>query len=397
MRIAFTTSFNVRDKSAFGGRCYYMAKELSRHFEIDWVGPLSYRRHWPRLRTKQIVQHRLFHKTFWQSRDRDLMRDYSRQIGAALRRSEADVVFSPMSPGSQPIAYLECRQPIVIWTDATFIGWEQSFPSDRAGMSAETIRDAIANESSALHRAELIIYSSAWAAQGAIDNYGLDPCKVRVVPFGANLDVDVELNADRVSEMVRSRPRDVCRLLFAGTDWERKGGDLAVELATCLNARGLKTELTVLTDHHRFDEPLPSFVRLHGFANKSTVPGLKRWNRLLAGSHFVILPTQSDATPLILSEAGAFGVPSLTSDVGGIPSVIRNEVNGRMFPLESGVEAYAGYIQSAFSDYSRYLALSMSSFREYKARLNWPVAAAEVAKLVTDLTSKRAIGTVAVA
>jgi glycosyltransferase involved in cell wall biosynthesis len=397
MRIAFTSTFDVKDKTAFGGRCFYMAKELGRHFDITWVGPLSYRKHWARLRAKQIIQHRLFHKTFWQSRDRALVRDYSRQISDALHRNDVDVVFSPMSPGSQPIAYLECRQPIVIWTDATFIGWEQSFPSDRAGMSDETIRDAIANETAALNRAALVIYSSEWAARGAIENYDLDPEKVKVVPFGANLEVDYDLSEERVAEMAQARPRDVCRLLFVGTDWERKGGDLAIALATRLNARGIKTELTVLTDHHRFETPLPSFVRVQGYLSKSTLSGLKRWNRLLARSHFVVLPTQSDATPLILSEASAFGVPSLTSDIGGIPSVIRDDVNGRMFPLESGVEGYVKYIEETFADYSRYLALSRSSVHEFQARLSWPVAAAEVAQLVTNLGLKSPVTPIAVA
>ena len=51
------------------------------------------------------------------------------------------------------------------------------------------------------------------------------------------------LNAQR---MIEARPNDRCRLLFVGIGWERKGGDVAVEVARLLNDRGLPTELTML-------------------------------------------------------------------------------------------------------------------------------------------------------
>ena len=48
---------------------------------------------------------------------------------------------------------------------------------------------------------------------------------------------------------------DVCKLLFIGSDWYRKGGDIAVEIAGSLNAMGLKTELTMLGGHMAGDCP----------------------------------------------------------------------------------------------------------------------------------------------
>ena len=48
-------------------------------------------------------------------------------------------------------------------------------------------------EQSALSRCTLAIFSSEWAANTAVQNYDVHPDKVRVVPFGANLDCNRSL------------------------------------------------------------------------------------------------------------------------------------------------------------------------------------------------------------
>ena len=117
------------------------------------------------------------------------------------------------------------------------------FYDDYSKLSAETIRDGNRLEQKALDSAALAIYSSDWAAQTAINNYKVDATKVRVVPFGANIECDRSLND--IKSIVSSRSKGECNLLFLGVDWKRKGGDLAVKIAEELNKQGLKTKLHV--------------------------------------------------------------------------------------------------------------------------------------------------------
>ena len=58
----------------------------------------------------------------------------------------------------------------------------------------ETLRDAHGLEQNALSNCRLAIYSSNWAAETAINNYRVDPDKVKVVPFGANVESVRDLN-----------------------------------------------------------------------------------------------------------------------------------------------------------------------------------------------------------
>lgn len=386
MKIAFVTTYDATDANAFGGRGYYIAQALkNQSISLEYIGPLRQKYLYkPLFRAKECFYNRLQKKRYTRSRDRILLGDYAHQISRRLSGLDVDVVFSPISPGSQPIAYLDCDQPIVVWTDTTLAGAIDSYPTF-SNLSRESIRDGIANERSALTRCSLAIYSSEWAAQTAIKHYQIDPSKVKVVPFGPHLECDRDF--DDVKKIVDSRPPDTCKLLFLGRPWHRKGGDVAFQVAKGLDKMGLNTELTIVGCHPIVDERLPGFVRSLGYISKSTVGGENRLNRLLAESHLLILPSREEAFGLVFCEANSFGVPCISTKVGGITTVIRDDVNGKTFSKDAEIAEYCAYIHNLFSDYSRYRKLALSSFIEYQSRLNWSVAGRAVKRLMMDLIS----------
>jgi glycosyltransferase involved in cell wall biosynthesis len=230
----------------------------------------------------------------------------------------------------------------------------------------------------------LAIYSSEWAAKTAIDHYGVDPGKVRVVPFGANLESSITY--DEMKEIVARRSSPECKLLFLGVDWKRKGGDMAVKVTANLNELGINDTLHVAgINNLPFSREEHPYVVNHGFISKSTKEGRNKIIQLLLQSNFLLLPTLADCTPIVYSEANSFGLPCITTNVGGIPSIIRDDVNGRMFSLESDSSDYAKYIKTTFENQGRYRELCYSSFGEYENRLNWKVAGQSVTKLITQL------------
>jgi len=226
MKIAYVTTYDVADINAFGGRGYYMAQALKdQTTELEYIGPLE-TKHTLLLKAKEYAYNNwMSHKRYTIERDRAVVKDYARQIAGKLASRQVDLVFSPMSPGSQPIAYLESDRPIVIWTDATFAGALDFYPHFRSdSLCKETLRDGLANERAALQRCSLAIYWSEWAARSAIEQHGVDPAKVKVVPVGPNL--TGERSAAEVRALIDARPAQRCKLLFLGTDWYRKGGDV---------------------------------------------------------------------------------------------------------------------------------------------------------------------------
>jgi glycosyltransferase involved in cell wall biosynthesis len=173
--------------------------------------------------------------------------------------------------------------------------------------------------------------------------------------------------------------------LFLGVDWFRKGGDVALKVAEELNKLGLNTELTVVGCQPIVEGSLPSFVKPLGFISKSTNEGKERINQLLAESHFLILPSRAECYGVVFCEANSLGVPCISRKVGGIPTIIKPNVNGNLFDLNTEITEYCEYISRLFSNYSDYKNLALSSFNEYQSRLNWSVAGKTVQELLTTI------------
>ncbi|MBC8105887.1 MAG: glycosyltransferase family 4 protein, partial [Anaerolineae bacterium] len=253
-------------------------------------------------------------------------------------------------------------------------------------VSKRSLRLGNLQEKSALSRSALAVYSSDWAAKYAVEHLGADPAKVKVVPFGANISESRSL--DDVKRLIERRLHDrqrgdVCRLLFIGTGWQRKGGDVAVEVARLLNERGVKTELTLLGS----DAPqsLPAFVKRAGFLDKRTPEGRARFNDLFGSSHFLILPALAEAFGIVLCEANSFGVPNIATNVGGIPTIVRDGVNGALFQT-GDAKAMSERIDGLMRDRNAYEHLAVNSFCEYRSRLNWETAGRTVKSMLRGLT-----------
>jgi len=383
MEIAYVTTYNARTlggHNTWSGLGYYIAQAIkNQSVNLEYIGPIKDRL------TLQIAgkfkrhYYKLLKKRYIKDPEPLILKDFAHQVAQKLSRVEADIV---LSATINPIAYLECQQPIVFWADATFANTVDFYPQ-YSNLCEESLRNGHLMENLALEKCKLAIYSSDWAAQTAIDYYKADPAKVKVVPFGANIDSNNTI--DEIKDLIASRPTSKCKLLFLGVDWFRKGGDVAFQVAKKLNQLGLSTQLTVVGCEPLTDEPLPDFVEPLGFISKSTQEGRKKINQLLVESHFLILPSLADCTPIVLCEANSLALPCLSTKVGGIPTIIKPDVNGNLFDLHADIDEYCKYILYLFSNYSRYKELALSSFYEYQTRLNWSAAGQIVKKLLMNV------------
>ncbi len=383
MKVAYVTTYDARDRYAFSGRGYYMATALEQvSVAVEYIGPLVDPRSLLRTLKEYFYNNRLSRVRYTRERDAALIRDYARQVSAKLAGLDVDVVLSSLSLGSQPVAYLECDKPIVIWTDSTLAAVINFYP-EFSNLCRESIRDGLANERSALERCRIACYWSDWAARTAVENHHLEPSKVKVVPVGPLLDVD--WNLAQVKAWVDERPTTTCRLVFLGAAWHRKGGDIALEVARRLRSSGLETELSVVGCSPILDEPIPPFVKVWGFVSKKTTEGLRTLLGILSRAHFLILPSRAEAFGQVFCEASSLGVPSLATSVGGIPTAVRDDINGKTFSLDASVDEYLGYISNLFAHYSAYRDLALSSYHEYETRLNWKTAGLAMKQLLDEV------------
>lgn len=388
MKIAYLTSYDVLDSSQWTekkvglhGAGYHLAKTLeSQLVPLEYIGPINYNS--PSLihKLKWHFNRHLFKKDYFYFLEPSVLEEYGKRVSQKIAKSNSDVVLCPEN--TLPIAYLNCEQPIVLWTDAP-LSASINLYAWLNNLSDETTKHLYEMEKLALDKCNLIIFLSQWAAQNAIETYGIDPAKIRVIPWGANL--DNHRNSDDIKAIVESKASDRCKLLFIGVDWFRKGGDIAFAVAKELNESGIETELTVVGCEPTINETLPKYIKNLGFINKNTREGAERINKLFSESHFLILPSRADFSPHVFCEANSFGLPCISTQVGGIPTLIKDNLNGKTFALNSNISDYCNYISAAIDNYNDYKNLAYSSFHEYQTRLNWAVAGETGRQVIKDI------------
>ncbi len=374
MKLAYVTDHNVADIHQWSGVSHFVARTLEKQgISLDYVEVANHSLVFHITSRIKRVYHRLRGKNYLPSRDLRQARLYASQIQQHRSLPQVDVIFA-MS--TIPVSFLDSPQPIVFWTDATFAGMQDFYPSF-SHLPPETIRNGNTIEQAALDRCRLAIFSSKWAAQSAVNNYRVDPAKVKVVPFGANLNSEYSL--DEIKTIIRSRCSTTCKLLFNGIDWVRKGGEIVLEAACRLHDQGIPVELSIVGCTPPLD--LPDYINVFGYLSKATEAGRRKLDQLYRESHFLVVPSRAESYGLVFTEASAFGVPSLATRVGGIPEIIQDGKNGQTFPLDSPGSVYAEYISNYWSRPDQYEDLALSTFREYQARLNWQKSG----ELVKDL------------
>jgi YD repeat-containing protein len=385
MRIAFpSTQFLDPDNiKSWSGLPFFIRRALENAgLEIDTIplvdetdpgGQLPRFLYWRWLRGKRYLRY---------CEDK-LLQSYARQMEQYLASHSVDAV---LSPSTWPIAYLETDLPVVFWTDACFAGM-LDFYGSFTDLAPPSIQAGHAIEQAALDRYTRAIYSSDWAAQTAAQSYHIESSRLSVVSFGGNLLEPPTVEEARAG--VRARDMSQCNLLLVGVDWERKGVDVAIETVEALNAAGVNARLTVVGCQPPSAQPLPACVEIVPFIGKDTIEDRRRLGEIFKRSHFFIMPSRAEAFGLVFAEASAFGVPCLATKVGGLPSVIIDDLNGRLFPLEANGAEYASYILGCLHNPDRYRQLALRTAEDADTRLSWNAAGHKVAEILNEIVHQR--------
>jgi glycosyltransferase involved in cell wall biosynthesis len=371
VKIAFISVPDPRDPHSWSGIPYAILSELLRTgTEVEVIGPLS--RTLRYLYLPYWAASKLTHHTYQADRESLLVSSYAREIERRMRNLRFDAIFSI---GTIPIARLNRPEPITFWTDAV---WDAMVDYYYQNVGKRLNAQARSLEQHAIQKAAHAVYSSEWAVESAYSRYQVNCNKLATIPFGPNL----EINHGRaeVEAAIARRRSDSCTLLFLGVDWERKGGNAAVDTARLLNQRGLKTELIVAGC--KVPGEKPEFVREVGFISKRTREGQAQLAELLRSAHFLILPTSAECSAIVFSESSAFGLPILTTETGGISTYVIQGRNGIRLPLPADAEAYASNILRLFSDRAAYEEMALAGWEEYEQRLNWESSVASLLALI---------------
>jgi glycosyltransferase involved in cell wall biosynthesis len=375
MKICFLTRLDPYDFRSWSGTCHEMFIHLAKHHDVQWIGNkhLSF---WLRalIKVQTFIEQMIGKKRGYAHFNKWHCYLKAKYVNRKLKNADFDLIFSSNSPDY--IAYLNTAIPIVYSRDTTYNLFVDYYPSF-FGLKEAQIKEGNEIERLAIQRSWKIIYSSEWAAASAINFYGADKDKVAIIHFGANLIYEPK----EESIQLKVVEEEVCNLLFVGVNWFRKGGDVAYKTFKRLKSEGFKCRLFLVG----CDVTLPEYdpdVEHIPFLNKNNRQEFDKLYEIYSQSHFLLLPTIADCTPIVFSEAAAFGIPVLTNDTGGNSSVVCEGETGYLFPAGADENIYAETIKSVFTDKELYLTLRRNSRNEFDRRLSWNVWINEVNKLI---------------
>lgn len=365
IQIAFLTLNDPLDKRSWSGTTYYIGQTLDKYIgKVDFIGPVKF----PWLITKIFgalskITRVVFAKEYVVKYSLLLSWYAGRQMKKKMKGKQYDCIV--VSASSNVLCFLKSKAPIIYISDTTFHQIINYYHDEFSNVSSLSKFEGNYLERTCLHKSDLLIYSSVWAASSAITDYLVTEKKIAIMPFGANMDY-VPDRSMIFSKMDNTR----LSLLFLAVDWERKGGSIAFETLQILHARGIDAKLIVCgctppaSIQHKAMEVIP-------FLNKNVKADHDRFISLLSSVHFLILPTRADCSLLVACESNSYGVPAITTDTGGVPDVVINGVNGYCLPYEARGNEYADIISDIYSDKEKYSAMILSSRMKFEEKLNW--------------------------
>ena len=258
-------------------------------------------------------------------------------------------------------AFGKINKPIIYHSDATF---ELANNYYLHNMPRWNVRQAEQIEKMALDHSTWHLSSSEWRENSVVNHYGINRKQCAVLEYGSCID----------TEGIRRTPLNdgILHLLFMGVDWERKGGEIAVETTRLLNERGIKTVLTVMGLKVEPDScKNREYINFVGFLNKNTPAEYERMKQIFCTTDILLLPTKAECSAVVFCEAADYGTAVVTYDTGGVVSYVKNGLNGSRLPEGSPASAFADEIERIWKTDGELDRLSSGARKMAQERLNW--------------------------
>lgn len=360
------------DRSTFSGLPSNLFRELERQgFRIDalstrdvrWHDVLRGAVHWPGLlRPASRSGARIRPDWFWCRRTNERM---TRRFRSRL---DALDVTHVLQIGTH-VQAADGVHRVFCLTDCTVVQALDSGGTYQIAQTSPRVRaEAIAWQREIFDGCERIFVLSDWAGRSVIDDYGQPADKVVTVGAGANVPAELPPRAPDTSAPA---------ILFVGLDWAQKGGPLLLDAFRRVRDRVPAARLVVVGCRPPQLEREPG-VEVLGRLSRSVAAEEARLLRAYATATCFCIAPAVDAFPNVLLEAGAFGIPVVSTDEGSRSEAVVDGVTGRLVP-PGDPQALAEALVGILNDPGLASRYGEAASRRVRERFTWPVVARTVA------------------
>jgi glycosyltransferase involved in cell wall biosynthesis len=273
--------------------------------------------------------------------------------------------------GATPWIEYRSSIPYACFLDASFATYVDVY-HERAFFKKSDIRRICEKEAQWLESAASIFFSSQWALDECVRSYGISASRMSVVGLGGNIPIP---------------PCDTFRqgleFVFLGLNYHAKGGDICLDALERVRRAYPNARLRIVggkPSERAFRNPA---VTYEGQLRKSMPAELSRLEEILAGAFALILPTSSDATPLVIVEAAYFGCPTIATRSFGIPELIVDGETGLLIDAPPTEVALAEKMMRLCADSRSYSRMRVAARLRAVDCFTWSRMAAKIASELT--------------
>ncbi len=254
--------------------------------------------------------------------------------------------------------------PYAMYLDYTMVLSERNWSQWAPFPDYKERNDWVNLERTAYERAHHLFSMSEQVKTSLVEDYGIAPEKISVVGVSGNYKEPYDGPKSFGSKQI----------LFNGSEFARKGGDLVLEAFRKVRQVLPDAKLVIVGKDLKIEE--------EGVNNIGSVSSSEMF-KLFMNTDIVLAPARCDPFPLFVIEAMNYGIPGIVSANDGMPEIVDNEVNGVVISQYKS-EILADQIIRLLSDTSLLESMSKKARDKVKTQFNWHCVAEKIFQALSN-------------
>ncbi len=232
-------------------------------------------------------------------------------------------------------------------------------------LNRNTRNDWFKCEHKLFEKAKHLFAQSNCVKSSLIIDYNISPEKITVV--GASGDFE--------SPYYGEKEFGSQQILFNGSDFKRKGGDLVIAAFNKVKQTLPSAKLVVIGRK--------ILSQIDGVENPGHISS-SELRHLFLNSDLVLAPANCDPFPRFVIEAMNYGVPCIVSDNDGMPEIVEHKVNGIVMEQPTP-DKLADSIINLLSNSSVLSSMSDAARAKIKTQFNWQEVSKKIMEVLLTL------------
>lgn len=268
-------------------------------------------------------------------------------------------VFSTYSP-----FWHQFELPYAMYLDYTVALAERNWPGWACFTNSQHRESWLECERLVYDRAQHIFTMSHVVKKSLIKDYDITDAKITVVGS----------SGDFIETYQGEKTFGSKQILFNGSDFPRKGGELVLSAFKQVRKAIPEAKLIIIGKKLSLKE--------EGIENPGHISDRSQLRELFLNTDLVVAPAYCDPFPTFLMEAMNYGIPCIVSAKDGMPEIVDDKVNGIAI-AEITPEILADRIIYLLNNPSTLAAMSEAAREKVKNKLNWKHIANNIAKVLS--------------